>query len=383
MQKKFIHIPYNVGGNPNGLSTALRKIGHISDVWILENNYLNYPVDRILLKNNDCLLIKELKKIMALKYIFYYDVIFFNFGSGLFSHVVIRDKKIKSLYKKFAIFLYDTYSRLMSYLEVFLIKLFKKKLLIQFQGDDCRQGDYCLINYEISTATQVSNGYYNKKSDEAKRSSIKFYSKFCDIIYALNPDIMNVLPNNSQFLPYAHVDLNVWQPIYNQTHSGPLKIGHAPTNREFKGTNYIVNAVEKLKKEGYKIDLILIESISNKKAKEIYKKVDIMIDQLFAGWYGGLAVELMSLGKPVVAYIREKDLSYIPSEMQNDLPIINSNSEKIYETIKRLVSLPRYKIIEKGKDSRKFVEKWHNQELIANDIIRQIDLKNKKFNKFA
>ena len=124
MQKKFIHIPYNVGGNPNGLSTALRKIGHTSDVWILENNYLNYPVDRILLKNNDCLLIKELKKIMALKYIFYYDVIFFNFGSGLFSHVVIRDKKIKSLYKKFAIFLYDTYSRLMSYLEVFFNKAF-------------------------------------------------------------------------------------------------------------------------------------------------------------------------------------------------------------------------------------------------------------------
>jgi hypothetical protein len=41
---------------------------------------------------------------------------------------------------------------------------------------------------------------------------------------------------------------------------------------------------------------------------------------LFAGWYGGLAVELMALGKPVLAYIREEDLSFVDPQMRYELP---------------------------------------------------------------
>ena len=266
----------------------------------------------------------------------------------------------------------------MSYLEIFLIKLLRKKLLIQFQGDDCRQGDYCLDNYDISTVKEVSNGYYSNISDKAKRNSIQFYNKFCDIIFALNPDLMNILPSRTQFLPYAHVDLNNYQPKYNEEENEVIRIGHAPTNRGFKGTKYIINAAQKLKDEGYKIELILIESIPNSEAKELYKNIDIMVDQLFAGWYGGLAVEIMSLGKPVIAYIRENDLLHIPLEMKNDLPIINSNSKIIYETMKELILLPKNKLIERGKKSRKFVEKWHNPEIIANSLIKQINLIPKK-----
>ena len=375
--KKFlriVHLPYDIGGNPGGLNKFLNLNGFKSKLIVIKkNNFSYYSPLNIIAKENDSLLLIEIKKIFALKYIFQNDIIFFNFGTGLFSHFISRDMKKNKNFREFIQSkVYNFYSYIMSYFEVFLIKLLRKKLLIQYQGDDARQGDYCLQNYEINIATQVSKGYYNYESDKGKKKAIKFYSKFCDKIYALNPDLINVLPVGSDFLPYSHVDLDKWIPYYIKNDQTPIKIGHAPTNREVKGTKFIINAINKLKKEGYEFEFFLIESTSNRKAKEIYKTIDVMIDQLFAGWYGGLAVELMSLGKPVVSYIRQEDLLNIPLEMKNEIPIINSNSELIYKTLKEIINTPKSKLLEKGKLSRKFVEKWHNPNKIALKIIKDL-----------
>ena len=115
----------------------------------------------------------EIKKILALRYIFENDIIFFNFGTGLFSHFIVRDfKENKNMLRKFFSRIYDFYSYCMSFVEVLLIKILRRKLIIQYQGDDARQGDFCLKNYKITTATEVSKGYYNKVSDEGKRKAM-------------------------------------------------------------------------------------------------------------------------------------------------------------------------------------------------------------------
>ena len=82
----------------------------------------------------------------------------------------------------------------------------------------------------------------------------------------------------------------------------PLRIGHAPTHRLVKGTDVIIRSINLLKKK-YDFEFILIEGLKNIEAKNQYKKIDVLIDQLFHGWYGGLAVEAMALGKPVISYI--------------------------------------------------------------------------------
>ena len=151
--KKFlriIHLPNDIGGNPAGLSKFLNLNGFKSKLIVIkENNFSYYSPENIIAKENDSLLLIELKKILAIRYIFKNDIIFFNFGTGLFSHFIVRDiKKNKNFREVIQSKVYDFYSYVMSYFEVFLIKLLRKKLLIQYQGDDARQGDYCLQNYE-------------------------------------------------------------------------------------------------------------------------------------------------------------------------------------------------------------------------------------------
>ena len=72
----------------------------------------------------------------------------------------------------------------------------------------------------------------------------------------------------------------------------------------------------------------------------------------------------MALGKPVVCYIREEDLKFIPAEMRQDLPIINANPNNISEVLAQLVE-EQDKLPYIGEQSRTYVEKWHDPMKVA------------------
>lgn len=365
---KVIHLPSTVGGNPQGISKHLNKIGVDSQTWTFEQNYLGYPADKIINSNGDSFIIIQLKRIMALTYILKADIVFYNFGTGLFGPYMVPNPKKHSGFKYFFYFIYSFYCRVMANFEVGLCRLLDKKIFIQYQGDDARQGDYCRENFKINFANRVGEDYYNSASDSGKRKSIAFYGKKASKIYALNPDLLHVLPESAEFLPYSNISLVDWSVHYNQLEDRPLRIGHAPSHRAVKGTDLILEALGDLKVAGFNFDLVLIEGVNNTKAKEIYKTVDIIVDQLFAGWYGGLAVELMALGKPVIAYIREEDMHFLPEKMRIDLPIIQAEPSTIRQVLEKILRMPRSELLEIAHRSRSYVEKWHDPMQIAQRI---------------
>ena len=86
-----------------------------------------------------------------------------------------------------------------------------KRIFVTFQGDDARQGEYCRKNFRTTFATEVGPDYYSVASDRRKRQRIETFARYADRIFALNPDLLHVLPAGAQFLPYCHVDLADWQ----------------------------------------------------------------------------------------------------------------------------------------------------------------------------
>lgn len=377
MQKKKIkvlHLPSVVGGNPQGLSKHLNEIGIVSETWTLGQNYFGYLADKVIWSSTDNIVWRELKRILALRYVFKSDVVFFNFGQTLFHQFPKTYGGNKVFMGRLLLFsLYRHYARLMQNLELFLLKAQKKVILIQYQGDDARQGDYSLVHFPISIATQVEPGYYSAESDTLKRKQIQRLAGVCHKTYALNPDLLHVLPSGSEFLPYSHISLEEWSPCYKQMEPRPLRIGHAPSHRGVKGTELILAALDALKIEGFEFEFVLVEGLSNAEAKERYKTVDVLVDQLFAGWYGGLAVEAMALGKPVVVYIRDKDLKFIPSEMAADLPFIQATPTSIESALRKVLDMPRAQLLELAKRSRAYVERWHDPVNIAKRIRADIE----------
>lgn len=362
---RVLHCPHIIAGNAQNLARFERKLGLDSWSIALQANPYEYQCDEILTKAGDSLIKREYKRIpLFFKALFKFDIIHFNFGSTIFPISFRHHRLLKFSFPFFSI--KALYFKLFEYKDLWLLKLFKKVIIVTYQGDDARQKDYCLNNFQISPALDVPPDYYSPGSDEKKRKNISVFDRYADLIYAVNPDLLYMLPERAQFLPYAHIDINEWKYIgLNSGVSRNPVVMHAPSHRGAKGTKYILDAVERLKQENIQFEFILVEGLPNAEARKMYEKADLLIDQLLAGWYGGLAVELMAMGKPVICYIREEDLKFIPAEMNKDLPLINATPDTIYSVLKEWLTVKKESLHEMGKKSREYVEKWHDPLKIA------------------
>lgn len=368
---KIINLPTAVGGNPIGLSTSLSMLGAYSVSWILRPHKFCYPADKTLTKKSDHILIFEIKRFFALRYIFLFNVVIFNFGKTLYSPIPYKDLSYKGHYLLNYIFRYFHfyYCLLMQLLELSLLRIFKRKVLIFYQGDDARLGCY-IEQFPISLKTEVK--YYTKSSDIFKKEQINRIKKYTHKTYSLNPDLLHTLPKESSFIPYSHVPLKSFTININKNFKN-VTIGHAPSDRNVKGTSYIIQAVQDLQNEGHLFQFLLIENLSHKSALKEYSKCNVLIDQLFAGWYGGLALECMAMSIPVVSYIRQEDLVHIPPDMCKELPIINANKYTINKVIKDILSWNNAEYQNHCLRSFEFAKKWHNPMVIANKIIDDIN----------
>jgi len=361
-----LHCPTSVGGNPFGLARAERIAGLDSISVSFDRNYLEYKSDKSIFGSNAIL--NEIKRWHFIgSAIKNYDVIHYNFGMSL---CPARIDEVRGTYPCWVKKLYNLlYGRLFELQDVIWARRRGTVIAVTYQGDDARQGDYCLKNYPIHFAREVAKNYYTASSDAMKRSRIEFFARYADFIYALNPDLLNVLPSRARFIPYAHVDLSEWKSQQPSLEPPVVPhVVHAPTNRDVKGSHYVISAFERLKAEGVSFRYTLVEGVSNDVARKIYETADLLVDQLLAGWYGGISVEFMALGKPVICYVREEDLRFVPPGMKDELPILNATPDSIYRVLKEWLTVRKAQLPHVGRSSRRYVERWHDPVKIAADI---------------
>jgi glycosyltransferase involved in cell wall biosynthesis len=366
---RVLHLPSPTGGNAAGLSRALRDLGIDSEVWVFRPSPYDYPADRTIAPAATSALRAEFKRLRALRYVFDdIDVVHFNFGTTLFNVPV--DTFADGLRGRVALALARTYFRGMQFVELEVLRHRRIAMFVHFQGDDARQGEYCRTHFEISTAQVDDPRYYTPRSDANKRATIRRLARYCARIYAVNPDLLHVLPAAAEFVPYTSVFPADVEPAFTRAAGDPLRVAHAPSHRGVKGTDRVIDAVARLCAEGVRIELDLIEGLTHEEALTRYAKCDVLVDQLLAGWYGGVAVEAMALGKPVVAYIRDDDLRLIPPQMREDLPIVRTTCATLEDDLRALAELPAEDFHALARDSRRFVERWHDPHAIAEGMLR-------------
>ena len=353
---KILHLPTSVGGNAYGLSRGERQLGLQSDTLVTYSTWFDYPADINLqlekIKSSAGKFLKLFATFLDIRN--KYDVFHFNFGSSLIH-------SYKAQYCQLELPFYPKNS----------------KLFATYNGSDARQKSPTINNSDIPSHCYDDYFEYidSEKLDKMRQKSINKMARYVKHIWALNPDLLNVLPSKkSSFLPYT-VSLSnneTFPPIFKKK----LKILHAPTSRAAKGSDVILSVFDELKTK-YKnsIEFILLENVAHKKAYELYKTADLIVDQILIGWYGAVAVELMQMGKPVVARIAEKDLHFIPKPMADDLneTIINAGPTTIYNCLAKIIENPG--ILKKFSEaSIAYAKKWHNPDYVAGITKQQYEV---------
>ncbi|MHC4114234.1 MAG: glycosyltransferase family protein [Planctomycetota bacterium] len=197
-----------------------------------------------------------------------------------------------------------------------------------------------------------------KKIGALRKHSVKVFSM---------GDMIEYTPGSHNNLFFWPVDLNggnahKYEPAYpKKDGEKPLRIVHASNHRMFKGTHFLIEAVENLKTEGVSIELILVEKVPNEKALDIYRSADIIFDQCLIGFHGYFALEGMAMGKPAMCFVRKPEEYLLHPE---ECPIINTSVNTLRKDIQHFID-NREQLTDIGIKSRQYIEKYFTLEAFA------------------
>jgi hypothetical protein len=132
--------------------------------------------------------------------------------------------------------------------------------------------------------------------------------------------------------------------------------------RNIKSSHIYVPLIERMKAEGYDVEMTFVHGVPNREVRFTQVQADIVVDMLTFGWFGSNVREAMMLGKPVVCYLREEWLERMRLEVPDyvdELPIVNATPETVEGILKDLVNDPERRR-ELGERSRAFALKFHS-----------------------
>jgi len=312
---RIVHAPTEIAGQMGILIDGLRQAGHVAIGYNWFHTYLDYRNDYVIRTEA-----YELKKIVD-PIIHHTDIFHFHNGNSF----LVNNADIPLLYRA------------------------GKKMVMHHWGNDVRTAE----RSRTLNPYPLPNSYL---MDEQIITRLKLLSTY--IKHAIVQDY-ELYPYVSDYYEHVHI-----LPLACRTDRIPFKypradnrepvIIHAPTNREFKGSEYVEKAVADLKGT-VPFTYRVIEKMSHSEAMKQYLQADIIVDQILCGTYGMLSVEAMAMGKVVIAYIRDDVKAHLPSS----LPIVVANPDTIRDVLHDLLRNPE-RMRKIGMAGREYVKKVHD-----------------------
>lgn len=221
----------------------------------------------------------------------------------------------------------------------------------------------------------LRNCKFIKKLSEKNKKIICFYYgsdlrirgviPFIDRVSLLNLTVEyyhKYFHSNIKFVPFPF-DSGMFKD-FTVNHDHPV-IGHSPTNRALKGTDTILNVLNRLK-EKYDFEIKLIENLPFNEAVQVKSQCSIFIDQISDFGYGISGLEALAMGIPTCTSLVSGFNDEYPEH-----PFIEVNESNLYEKLATLISDKEYRL-KKGTEGKNWVQNVHNHLNVVKKIHHHI-----------
>lgn len=268
-------------------------------------------------------------------------------------------------------------------LDLKYINFLDKPRIVEFWGSDIRIPEIAVKDnpYLAKLFADPNNDYHiSFKSSRLAQEKFAHYGFQClipstEMLPYVQRDLFPTI-----FRTNARIILSEFSPKYPDAGRQKPVVVHMPSRLMAKGTPSVLHGIEQLKNR-YDFDFKLIHGVTHAKAVSMLGDCDIMLDQFVVGGFGVATLEAMAMGKPV--------LCYIPPNIKNlppDIPIVNANQDNLAEVLGNLLGNGAL-CNQIGRQSRAYVEKYHDAHKIAQDLVKiyeeLIDKKRKKKHKYV
>ena len=350
----------------NGLSEGLKKLGH--DVCVISDGdgWKNYHCDINISR-------KSVKFFDSLRYIAKIRKVIHS----------IRDYDIVQIINP--MFLELRAERIKPYYEY--IRKHNKKVVLGAYGMDyywvktcldCKTFRYSDFNFGSNPRTDeyYNKGYIKDWIDGEKGILNKFIANDCNGIvcglYEYYKCYNPVFPQKSTFIPFPINTDDTEIRSHRHEPNAPIRffIGIQKDRHEYKGTDIMLRALERVKSEiPDRCEIVKAESVPFEKYKIMLDSADVLLDQLYSYTPGMNGLLAMSKGIVLVGGGEEEHYELLHEESLR--PIINvlPNEDDVYCKLKELVNNPS--IIDKlSQESVQYIHKHHNYIKVAEEYIR-------------
>lgn len=245
------------------------------------------------------------------------------------------------------------------------IRLLRKKTYIEWIGSDIRVPEYVFAHNPYYKLTWESGEWDYMTESTLKSNTIQKRFHSINATPTVCPEIslfLNPIYFQNYVSFFQRIDLNNYKPNYSKNEI-PILV-HTPSATGAKGTKYVRIAIENLKKKNIIFEYIEIHNKTRQESLDAIASCDIFIDQFIVGSYGLATCEAMAMGKPVLCYLMPPVVERLPA----DCAIVNTNIDNLESTIE-IYLLDESKRAAVGKLSRAFVEKYHDADKIAIDLL--------------
>jgi glycosyltransferase involved in cell wall biosynthesis len=246
-------------------------------------------------------------------------------------------------------------------------KLFGKKVIMHYLGNDIELYEWSVKNYNITNMEMLyapSDGYIHDRVITKRRN---FEKNFIDREYVCAPQYSPFIKDVEILALALDIQSIAMAQPDNWTKGQTLKVLHAPTSRKKKGTEYLVTAVQRLKSEGYNIELDIVEGVEHKDLLKRYENCHVSVNALLGGWYGTAGIEAMAVGRPLISFVRPEFLQFMGLK-EEEFPIISANINTIYEVLLAILN-EDVLLNGKGIECRRYVERFHDYRKISEKLL--------------
>ena len=138
---------------------------------------------------------------------------------------------------------------------------------------------------------------------------------------------------------------------------------HAPSNSAIKGTQYILEVFEQLKREGVSFEYQLIQNTPNHQVRAMLAEADIVVDELFADTVGVLSTEAMASGNAVLVHYPAEFARVPPG-----CPAVNITKDTLKDRLREVIQNQGLRV-SLAQAGRPYVEKNNDHVQIARQVL--------------
>jgi len=170
------------------------------------------------------------------------------------------------------------------------------------------------------------------------------------------------------------IDTSIWKPVAEKHLTEKMRVLHTPNHRGFKGTEFLVKAVEELQAEGLDIELSLLEKAPNEAVRKMLtEEIDVLVEQLIFPGYAMSGVEGLASGVVVISNLSDERIMTPMRRWSflSECPVVSATPESIKDTLRNLYS---DKSLRKhiSQCSREYAVKYHSYDAFV-QLYREIE----------